>query len=432
MPKFIGVKNGKIQVVSDNKFLNSELQILELPTELLSVEANQLLSEYQVKNNTIYHKNDIRNIKNLKIAIISNWKMRCGISTYAESLLEELIPLIGDFRIFAEYNEYPTGELNQIGNIKFDKNSIIHCWKRGESLSSLVKMIKEYDPDVIWTNQEWGLFPVARHFLSFLTQLSDYRIITTMHSTFHHRDKSICEAAIPEIIVHLDGAKKILKEEKQISGKVYIIPHGCKPCANKEKLWNLYRSELTFVMSGFGFKYKRWEAALEATAILKIKHPNVFFTGLFSESPFAKFEHQKYYDELMKLISQLKIEDNVALIRGYQSEQSLDSFLRTNKVALFPYVSAPGHEVQGASGAARLAMSKAIPVISSSIPHFQDLPTIKADTAEQMAIEIEQLCLNKHKAEQQINIQNQFLQENSWKIIAQKYIEIFENNITSI
>lgn len=427
MPKYIGVKNGKIQIISDSKFVNLDLQILELPEKLHDVSSEKLLLEYVVKNGTVFHKDERKDIKDLKVAIITNWKMRCGISTYGENLLTKLLPKLGDFKIFAEYNEHPTGASNELNGVTFDASGVVHCWKRGENLKTLIEAIRAYDPDIIWCNHEWGLFPVARHYLSFLTQLSTYRIITTMHSTFRHQDKAICEAATPEIIIHLEGARQILKEDKFISSKVYMIPHGCTPCTNNQRLWNLYRSEITIVMSGFGFKYKRWESALEATAILKTKYPNVFFTGLFSESPFAKFEHQKYYDELMNLITKLNIEDNVALIRGFQSDQSLDSFLRTNKVALFPYVSAPGHEVQGASGAARLAMSKGIPVISSSIPHFSDVPTIKADTPQQMADEIEKLCLNKANVERQVKLQNEFLEINSWENTALKYVQVFEN-----
>lgn len=430
MSKFIGVKNGRIQVVSDNKFVNSELQILELPSHLNSVAVEKLISEYFVRNGMVFHASETKNIKDLKVALVTNWKMRCGISTYGESLLNKLIPHLGDFKIFSEYNEQPTSSVNELTDVSFDASRVVPCWKRGESLTDLIKSIKEYNPDIVWFNHEWGLFPVARHFLAMLTQLSNARVIVTMHSTFHHKDKSICEAAIPEIIVHLDGAKRILQEEKGVPGKIYMIPHGCTPCANKEKYWNLYRSDFTFVMSGFGFKYKRWEATLETTAILKQKYPNVFFTGLFSESPFAKIEHQKYFDDLMEKVDALGIQENVAIIRGYQSDQSLDSYLRTNKVALFPYVSAPGHEVQGASGAARLAMSKGIPVVSSSIPHFQDLPTIKADTPQDMANAIEMLCLDKNMQEQQINKQCEFLEQNSWENIALRYLQVFENKIT--
>ncbi|MFT2588457.1 hypothetical protein, partial [Escherichia coli] len=86
---------------------------------------------------------------------------------------------------------------------------------------------------------------------------------------------------------------------------------------------------------------------------------------------------------LMCLIDELGIQENVALIRGFQSEETLDSYLRTNQATLFPYISHPSHEVWGASGAARIAMAKGLPVVTSSVNHFSDLPTIKADSGEE-------------------------------------------------
>ena len=68
------------------------------------------------------------------------------------------------------------------------------------------------------------------------------------------------------------------------------------------------------------------------------KYPDIFFTGLCSESVLNKNYHQSYYLQLMELIDELGIQENVALIRGYQSDQSWDSYFRTNKIALFPLV----------------------------------------------------------------------------------------------
>ena len=71
----------------------------------------------------------------------------------------------------------------------------------------------------MWINHEFGLWPNASYWLSMLTQLSEYRIITTLHSVFpQHYDKTICEAAIPEIIVHSEGAKQAL-EKKGVRSK---------------------------------------------------------------------------------------------------------------------------------------------------------------------------------------------------------------------
>jgi glycosyltransferase involved in cell wall biosynthesis len=417
MPKYIGAKNNNICVVSNNVFSNDELDIIEVPDEL---SYEDLILNYKVKNNKLINKSIIKDAKDLKIALVSNYGTKCGIGTYSKFLYKELINFIGDYKIFSEIQNKEDLEFN----IPNDK--IIPCWKRGESLSELIKQIKLYDPDIILIQHEWGLFPNARYMISMMTSLSSYRIITTMHSIFHHKDKTIVEAALPEIIVHLSGAKNVLKNEKKLSSKVYTIPHGCFPCVDKTKLWNFYKSDHTFLQFGFMFRYKNFENSIKSVSILKEKYDDIFFTGLLSESPFAKLDHEMYYNELKQLINDLDIQENVGLIRGYQSEEVLNSFMRTNIAAVFPYMVDGEHACYGSSGAAPTVMASNIPVITSSAHHFQDLPSIKADSPEEIAKELDKLFSNETLIKLQVEKQNLYLESNSWKNIAEKYVAVFE------
>ncbi len=425
MARFIGVKHNRICVVSDNIFNNSGLDVIEIPPELAHVSPADLLTSCVVRNGQIKCKCSRKSAKQLRVALVGNWKMRCGIATYSENLWPEVAKHVGDFKLFIEQNDIVTGDVHQFGDVTLSDAQVSVCWKRGGSLQKLVQELKDYDPDIIWIQHEFGLWPNASYWLSMMSQLSDYRVIVTMHSIFHHRDKTIVEAAMPEIVSHLEGGRKLLKEEKGLSSKVYVIPHGCYKFDN-QRLWNFYKSEKTFMQFGFGFRYKGWENSIRATAILKEKYPDVFFTGLFSESPYAKLEHQIYYNELMNLIGELGVQENVAILRGYQSDEVLDSFLRTNQATIFPYVSHPDHEVFGASGAARMAMSKGLPVVTSSVNHFSDLPTMKADTPEDIATALETIFTVPGAKEKQLQVQLSYLDENTWENIGLRYIQIFE------
>lgn len=426
--RYAGIKNNRICVISDYPINNKDLQVIEIPESLFEVSSKDLIINSKIKDGNIVYKLKNKPAKDIKLALVTNWKMRCGISTYAENLYPEIIKYVGDYKLFVEDNiGESTGLLNDIGGEIVNENKISVCWKRGESLQKLIYEINEYDPDIVWIQHEFGLFSTATFWLSLMNQLSEYRVIVTMHSIFRHKDKTICEAAMPEIISHLQGGADVLKKEKGIPGKVYVIPHGCAPCDDKSKLWNFYKSEHTFITSGFLFGYKRFEYSIKAVSILKEKYNDIFFTALCSESDYNKLGHQIYYNELMDLIKELGVQENVALIRGYQSDETIDSYLRTNKVSVFPYGSNPEHMVWGASGAARLAMSKGIPVISSSIHHFSDLPTIKADTPEEIAEALDILFSDKKAIDIQVEKQIGFLNENSWKNIALKHVEIFEN-----
>lgn len=423
---FIGSKNGRISVVSDKHFSNSNFDILEISEKY---EAEDLILNYKIVNNQLLPKFPKKPASELKIALVTNWKMKCGIATYSENLYRHIVPQVKDFKLFIEHNEI-IGDLYSIKDLPINSDQIQACWKRGESLNDLVVALKEYNPDLIWIQHEFGLWPNARHWLAMMTQLSDYRVIVTMHSVFHHQDKTICEANLNEIIVHLEGGKQVLKEEKKVPAKVYVIPHGTDIHQDQKSLWNFYKSKHTFMQFGFGFRYKGWENSLQAVAILKKKYPDIFFTALFSESQNNKVEHELYYNELMDLANRLEIQENVAIVKSYQSEQTLDSYIRTNQVCVFPYISSPEHEVFGVSGAARLAMAKGRPVITSSVNHFSDLPTIKADGPEEIAKALDKIYLanSKYKIEQ-LNKQQKYLEENSWENTAQKHLNLFSKKM---
>src|SRR5271168_2680593 len=128
----------------------------------------------------------------------------------------------------------------------------------------------------------------------------------------------------------------------------------------------------------------------------------------------------------MRLVAKLELTENVAIIRGYQSDAAIDSFLRTNQATIFPYVTHPSHEVFGASGAARVAMSKGLPVITSSVNHFSDLPTIKADTPEEIANALERLFTEPGAKEKQVALQVSYLNDNTWEKIGLRYAQLFE------
>ena len=274
--RYAKVKNNNIQAISNRPFNSS----ITVPNELGNVSSNDLIINYKVKNNTFKNKNNKIPLNELRVAFITNWREHCGIARYGELIYDQLVSNVGDIKVFAEY----------INDSK-EENNVIRCWKRGDDMMELVERIKEYDPDVVLLNHEWGLYFDAKHWLTLMSQLSEYRVIVIMHSVFHHKDKTICEAAMPEIIVHLEGAKKVLKEEKGISGKVYVIPHGSSPCVSG-KLWNMYKTDRTFLQSGYGHRYKNYEASIRAVSILKKKYDDVFFTGIFSESDHNKLDYQ--------------------------------------------------------------------------------------------------------------------------------------------
>ena len=120
MERFVGVKNNRICVVSNSSFNNQDLEIIKVPDELSHISDSELITSGMIVNGQLVNKNSIKPANKLKLALVGNWKMRCGIATYAESLWPHVAKHMGDFKLFIEklfsilYNKY--GLIFELGN----------------------------------------------------------------------------------------------------------------------------------------------------------------------------------------------------------------------------------------------------------------------------------------------------------------------------
>lgn len=408
MEKYVGLREGKIVWISDKNAAEG----VKLPEQFHKLSDHELISNVRYKNGQFEDKSAQKNIQDLKVALIGVWKINCGISTYSDFLMDQIKSQVKDYRIFAELASDAAPDIH-----------VDRCWERGKPMMELARQVNDYDPDVVLIQHEYGIFPDARHWLALISNLHTQKVFVALHSVYQfHQDKTICEAAIPNVIVHT----KLQEEGLRLKGykkPIHIIPHGCLPPRGLPRLWNLYRSEHTFMQFGFGFEYKGWENALQACALLKKEYPDVFYTGLFSESVYSKHLHDNYFNKLQGFIRELGIEENVSLIRGFQPDEVLESFFRTNKCAVFPYRENGEHTVLAVTGAARVAMTYGIPVVTSRVPFFSDLDQacLQASTPEELVEQIKKAWADPKGC---VAKQDEFLKKNSWANVARMYLEV--------
>ncbi len=157
------------------------------------------------------------------------------------------------------------------------------------------------------------------------------------------------------------------------------------------------------------------------------KFEDIFYIYLCSENPHNSNLHDQYVDFLNNKAKELDIENNITIIRGYQDEKIINNYLRTTKLAIFPYVNNPNNMVFGASGAIRIAMANRVPIVASESHLFDDLEGIipRPNNAEGLAEEIDEIFSNwKHRKNLLERIEN-YTQKTSWDISSQMYLEVF-------
>lgn len=356
----------------------------------------------------------------LNIAIICNYGDRCGIATYTEFLINALRPKVNQIKIFAE--DVP---------VQNDDPEIERCWVRGQSMVEVIQRVIAWKPDFIFVQHEFGIFPKATHFLKMLELLDPFPYVITTHSVYEHLDKTVCTSYVKNTIVHSEEARQCLIRNGH-TNPVHVIPHGCVIYEDNSELWNIFQNDYSIIQFGFGFGYKGVDVAVDAIRILKstdVKFKDIFYCYLCSESYHTRIIQEQYYREIQEKVQEHGLEENVVVLRGYASEQHLQNFMRTAKLAIFPYKNNPNNVVYGASGAIRKSMACGIPIIASDSHMFDDLEGVvpRPADAESLAKEIDRIFSNNLYREELKQRSAKYIQDNCWTAIADKHLMIFES-----
>lgn len=369
----------------------------------------------------------------VRLAVVCNWGDACGIATYAEYLVNSMRPLLSDVRIFAEDI---AGDGRQGGALEVDR-----CWKRGQSMAVAARRLVDWRPSAVLIQHEFGIFPRAPYMLQLLQALDANAIpyAVTLHSVYEHLDKVVCSSAMRNIVVHSPSGEACLRRLGHTS-TIRVIPHGCVRHEEVGENWNITQTPYAIVQFGFGFGYKGVDVALEAVARLKRMDPEkyggdtpVHYCYLCSESPHVKNINNDYYRMLVGKIEELGLVDNAVIVRGFQTEEVLNQYLRTYKLAVFPYVQDSRNVVYGASGAARLAMANRTPTIVSTSHMFDDLEGVlaRAGDAADLARHIDVFFSDYRVRDRMIREADEYIARNSWPITARRYYDFLAGLVDS-
>lgn len=399
-----------VRLASTNPIVTNTLRFVEIDRPVVNPIGKKLVFKGGQKPGTV------------RVAIICNWGDACGIATYSNYLVNALAPKVDALRIFAE--DTPGEKLDS-------PHDVTYCWRRGESLRATVKQILDWKPTVVLIQHEYGIFPKASYLLQMLQYLDDVPYVVTMHSVYEHLDKTVSSSAMRNIVVHTETGQACLKRLGN-GARTWVIPHGCVQFNDTTELWNTWQTPYPIIQFGFGFEYKGVDVALNALSLLKKRHGSkyqeAFYTYFCSENKHVKNVNDGYARKIRATIDKLGLEDNATIVRGYQSDQTLNNCLRTSRLALFPYVTDPNNVVYGASGAIRVAMANGIPVVASSSNMFDDMEGIlpRPKNAEQLAEAIDHTFSNGAYRQGILDRSASYIRDNNWDTTAQRYLSVLQ------
>ncbi|MEK6957905.1 MAG: glycosyltransferase [archaeon] len=284
-----------------------------------------------------------------KVLFISSFPPReCGIATFTKDLTESIQKKFGNSlkpKIVAmnesesSFHKYPGKVVSSIVEQDFSDY---------ERIAKKINSMR--DVKVVNIQHEFGLFggEYGGHLLR-LMELSDKKIVTTLHTVLENPDQKMLEtiqgifAKSEKVIVMTEIAKKILSEQYGVpKEKIRVIPHGVPSISygkDKEKLKRKFGLEGKNVLLTFGLlsRGKAIEHVINAMPEIVRKNPNALYLIVGETHPKVREqEGESYRAELKELIRKNMVEDNVKFMDKFVTTQELVECLTISDLYLAP------------------------------------------------------------------------------------------------
>lgn len=356
----------------------------------------------------------------LKIAYFSTYNAVCGIAEYSKYLTDELTRAGANLEIYtwSEQKRAKEPNLAQENGIK------VYEIEREKLLSGL-----ETDANIIWLQHHFTFFEIDEKLKSdvaalksqgkicFITLHATKQILNYPRQTQQNWHDTLYE--FDRVFVHSIDDLNTLRL-LGLADNVTLVPHGTQnlaPEQNKRK-----ETDGKFKVGFFGllFAHKNLPVLLQAFA----KFSQNTDAKLIIISPVANADSEAELQRCRKLCEKLNLDEKVEWNTEFLPIEEVNKKLSDCDVIVLPY----GQTDEGASGAARIALSACKNVIVTPSRIFSEMKnvTIKTDGFNDWHI-LEQLEKVKN-SEIDAKIYDErakWLSENSWSSIAGLYLRIF-------
>ena len=356
----------------------------------------------------------------LKIAYFSTYNAVCGIAEYSKYLTDELARAGANLEIYtwSEQKRAKEPNLAQENGVK------VYEIEQEKLLSEL-----KTDANIIWLQHHFTFFEIDEKLKSdvaalklqgkicFITLHATKQILNYPRQTQQNWHDTLYE--FDRVFVHSIDDLNTLRLLGLIDN-VTLVPHGTQNLAPEQNKRKETDGKFRIGFFGLLFAHKNLPVLLQAFA----KFSQNTDAKLIIISPVANVDGEAELQRCRKLCETLNLDEKVEGTTEFLPIAELNKKLSDCDVIVLPY----GQTDEGASGAARIALSACKNVIVTPSRIFSEMKnvTIKTDGFNDWHI-LEQLekVKNSEIDAKIYDERSKWLSENSWNSIAGLYLRIF-------
>lgn len=302
----------------------------------------------------------------------------CGIATYSQDLIKALHNKYNNsFKI----SVCPIETANEKHTYNDEIKYILDIDKKKSFVKLAEAINKDFAIKMVMVQHEFGLYRERDYeFLQFLTILKK-PVILVFHTVLPKPNQNLklkvqqIVQACKSIIVMTNLSAKLLVNDYGIKQeKISVIPHGTHLVAHsdRELLKEKYNLTGKKVLSTFGLlsSGKCIETTLNALPSIIKNNADVMFLIIGKTHPsVAKHEGEKYRMMLEEKIETLNLQNNVQFVNEFVALPDLLEYLQLTDIYLFT----SKDPNQAVSGTFSYAMSCGCAIVSTPIPHAQEV-----------------------------------------------------------
>jgi len=354
-----------------------------------------------------YNDNKLKRLP--KILMLSTYSPRqCGIATYTHDLknaLDNTYENCFATKICAIESNEESHTYN-----KEDVDLVLNTDNLESFISISNKINADEDIELVMVQHEFGLFKNNEEaFINFLRSLNKpitlafHTVLPKPNMALETHVKTLASIAKVITVMTKSSSELLINTYGIDSKKIEIIPHGTHLIKHKKKsiLKEKYNLLGRKVISTFGFlgPGKSIETTLDALPDIIKEHHNVIFLVIGKTHPtlFNK-EGNTYMHSLERKVEALKLKDHVKFINEFVPLSELLEYLQLSNC----YVFTSKDPNQAVSGTFSYAVSCGCPIISTPIPHANEVlqngngVLFDFGNSQQLSKEVNKLLNNKN------------------------------------